>query len=60
LYINFVRGIIELLFIGTAPSGAHTEPWTYVVVSDPEVKKKAREIIEEEEYINYTKRMGKV
>lgn len=46
------------LFIGTAPSGAHTEPWTYVVISDPEVKKKVREIVEEEEHINYTKRMG--
>ncbi|KAL0274227.1 UNVERIFIED_CONTAM: hypothetical protein PYX00_006698 [Menopon gallinae] len=43
---------------GTAPSGAHTEPWTYVVVSDPEIKLKIREIIEEEERINYTRRMG--
>jgi nitroreductase len=55
-----LRAFTELLSIGTAPSGAHTEPWTYVVVSDPEVKKKVREIVEEEEYINYTKRMGKV
>jgi nitroreductase len=52
--------ITVLLSVGTAPSGAHTEPWTYVVVSDPEVKKKVREIVEEEEYTNYTKRMGKV
>lgn len=44
---------------GTAPSGAHTEPWTYVAVSDPEIKAKIREIIEEEEQINYTRRMGK-
>ncbi|GAB1294883.1 Iodotyrosine deiodinase 1 [Apodemus speciosus] len=44
---------------GTAPSGAHTEPWTFVVVKDPDVKHKIREIIEEEEEINYTKRMGK-
>ncbi|XP_008589480.1 PREDICTED: iodotyrosine dehalogenase 1 [Galeopterus variegatus] len=43
---------------GTAPSGAHTEPWTFVVVKDPDVKHKIREIIEEEEEINYTKRMG--
>jgi hypothetical protein len=28
------------------------------VISDPEVKKKVREIVEEEEHINYTKRMG--
>ena len=44
--------------IGTAPSGAHTEPWTFVVVKDPDVKHKIREIIEEEEEINYLKRMG--
>nr|XP_005552182.1 PREDICTED: iodotyrosine deiodinase 1 isoform X1 [Macaca fascicularis] len=43
---------------GTAPSGAHTEPWTFVVVKDPDVKHKIRKIIEEEEEINYMKRMG--
>lgn len=43
---------------GTSPSGAHTEPWTFVVVEDVEVKHKIREIIEEEEEINYKKRMG--
>ncbi|XP_051020608.1 iodotyrosine deiodinase 1 [Acomys russatus] len=43
---------------GTAPSGAHTEPWTFVVVKDADVKHKIREIIEEEEEINYMKRMG--
>nr|XP_023404461.1 iodotyrosine deiodinase 1 isoform X2 [Loxodonta africana] len=43
---------------GTAPSGAHTEPWTFVVVKDPEVKHRIREIIEEEEEINYRRRMG--
>jgi hypothetical protein len=56
LYIT----VTPLHHAGTAPSGAHTEPWTYVVVSDPEVKTKVREIVEEEEHINYTKRMGKV
>lgn len=55
-YINFVI----FLKIGTAPSGAHTEPWTYVVVSSPGVKQSVRKIIEEEEEINYNKRMGKV
>ncbi|XP_045355968.1 iodotyrosine deiodinase 1 isoform X2 [Leopardus geoffroyi] len=44
---------------GTAPSGAHTEPWTFVIVRDPDVKHKIREIIEEEEEINYLKRMGR-
>lgn len=44
---------------GTAPSGAHTEPWTFVVVKDPDMKHRIREIIEEEEEINYSKRMGR-
>ncbi|XP_078412763.1 iodotyrosine deiodinase [Cetorhinus maximus] len=44
---------------GTAPSGAHTEPWTFVVIQDPETKHQIRAIIEEEEEINYKKRMGK-
>ncbi|MCJ8741977.1 hypothetical protein PDJAM_G00076800 [Pangasius djambal] len=43
---------------GTAPSGAHTEPWTFVVVADAETKHKIREIVEEEEEINYKQRMG--
>ncbi|XP_027000886.2 iodotyrosine deiodinase 1 [Tachysurus fulvidraco] len=43
---------------GTAPSGAHTEPWTFVVVGDAETKHKIREIVEEEEEINYRQRMG--
>lgn len=43
---------------GTAPSGAHTEPWTFVVVSDPQTKHQIRLIVEEEEEINYKQRMG--
>ncbi|XP_052132639.1 iodotyrosine deiodinase isoform X2 [Frankliniella occidentalis] len=43
---------------GTAPSGAHTEPWTYVVVSTDDLKEQVREIVEQEELINYTQRMG--
>ncbi|NXP76641.1 IYD1 deiodinase, partial [Ramphastos sulfuratus] len=43
---------------GTSPSGAHTEPWTFVVVQDSYLKHKIREIVEEEEEINYKKRMG--
>lgn len=46
------------LYEGTSPSGAHTEPWTFVVVQDPHLKHKIREIVEEEEEINYKKRMG--
>ncbi|XP_057307275.1 iodotyrosine deiodinase-like [Hydractinia symbiolongicarpus] len=44
---------------GTAPSGAHTEPWTYVVVKSFDIKQKIKEIVEREEEINYKKRMGK-
>ncbi|XP_043909739.1 iodotyrosine deiodinase 1 [Protopterus annectens] len=54
------REVIENVIktAGTSPSGAHTEPWTFVVVQDAEMKHKIREIIEEEEEINYKKRMG--
>ncbi|XP_045479893.1 iodotyrosine deiodinase 1 [Harmonia axyridis] len=44
---------------GTAPSGAHTEPWTFVVVESMDIKREIREIIETEEETNYKKRMGK-
>jgi iodotyrosine deiodinase len=37
----------------TAPSGAHMQPWSYVVTGDPEVKRLIREAAEEEERINY-------
>lgn len=32
-----------------APSGANKQPWTFVVVTDPEVKRQIREAAEEEE-----------
>ncbi|MDQ3066799.1 MAG: nitroreductase family protein [Actinomycetota bacterium] len=43
---------------GTAPSGAHQQPWTFVVVSDPGVKARLREAAEEEERRNYSGRMS--
>ena len=43
---------------GTAPSGAHQQPWTFVVVSDPERKAKLRAAAEEEERRNYAGRMS--
>ncbi|MBL4769577.1 MAG: nitroreductase family protein [Planctomycetes bacterium] len=43
---------------GTAPSGAHKEPWTFVVVTDPAKKKAVREAAEEEERENYSGRMN--
>ena len=42
---------------GTAPSGAHQQPWTFVVVSDPEVKRRIRVAAEEEERRSYESRM---
>jgi nitroreductase len=38
---------------GTAPSGAHQQPWTFVAVSDPEVKRQIRAAAEKEEYQFY-------
>jgi iodotyrosine deiodinase len=42
---------------GTAPSGAHQQPWTFVVVSDPETKRRVREAAEAEERRSYEGRM---
>jgi nitroreductase len=42
---------------GTSPSGAHQQPWRFVVVSDPEVKRKIREAAEREERDSYERRM---
>ena len=42
----------------TAPSGAHKQPWTFCIVSSPEIKKQIREAAEKEEYENYTRRMS--
>lgn len=41
----------------TAPSGAHAQPWTFVVISDPEVKAAIREAAEAEERRSYETRM---
>ena len=41
---------------GTAPSGANLQPWHFVIISNPEVKKKIRIAAEEEEKEFYNKR----
>ena len=41
----------------TAPSGAHQQPWTFVVVSDPDLKRRIRRAAEEEERRSYESRM---
>lgn len=43
---------------GTAPSGANLQPWRFVVVKDPEIKRKIREAAEKEEYESYHGRMS--
>ena len=43
---------------GTAPSGAHKQPWTFCVVGNAELKRRIREAAEEEERINYSGRMS--
>ena len=55
------REVIEncIKAAGTAPSGANLQPWHFVVVSDPEIKKKIRIAAEEEEKEFYTKRATK-
>jgi iodotyrosine deiodinase len=41
---------------GTAPSGAHRQPWTFVAVSDPGTKAQIRAAAEEEERAFYAQR----
>jgi len=41
-----------------APSGANQQPWSFVVVSDPELKRRLREAAEAEERASYERRMS--
>ena len=43
---------------GTAPSGAHKQPWTFCLVTDPDIRSKIRKAAEEEEHRNYNGRMS--
>lgn len=56
--VKYSYSTSSFFWTGTAPSGAHTEPWTFVVVSDPVMKHQIRQIVEEEEEVNYRQRMG--
>jgi len=53
------RSLIETAIrtASTAPSGAHRQPWKFVAVSDPAIKKKIRIAAEKEEKKNYDGRM---
>ncbi|RMI19225.1 MAG: nitroreductase family protein [Calditrichaeota bacterium] len=55
------RQVIEtcLKAAGTAPNGANRQPWHFVVVSNPEVKKRIREAAEKEEWEFYHHRAPK-
>ncbi|GAA0877741.1 nitroreductase family protein [Algoriphagus jejuensis] len=53
--IEVIENVI--LTAGTAPSGAHKQPWTFCVVENPEIKRKIRVAAEEEEKISYASRM---
>lgn len=50
--------LIELAIktAGVAPSGANQQPWRFVVVSNPEIKRRIRLAAEEEERENYSGR----
>lgn len=52
------RAVVEdaLRVAGTAPSGAHRQPWTWVVVTDPDTKARLRAAAEEEERRFYAER----
>ena len=38
-----------IMTAGSAPSGANMQPWHFVIIKNPEAKKKIREAAEEEE-----------
>ncbi len=54
------NGLLEKLIVtaGTAPSGAHKQPWRFVVVTDPDLKRHIREAAEIEERDNYERRFS--
>ncbi|MDE2818530.1 MAG: nitroreductase family protein [Chloroflexota bacterium] len=47
-----------LAVAGSAPSGANQQPWTFVVVSDPALKRQIRSAAEAEEKESYQRRMS--
>jgi len=54
------EGVVEecLRAAGSAPSGANLQPWSFVVVREPSLKRRIREAAEVEEHENYEWRMG--
>ena len=56
---NVPRKLIEYAIktAGTAPSGAHLQPWTFVAISNNDLKNKIRQAAEDEEKKTYSNRM---
>ncbi len=54
--IEIIENIIKTA--GTAPSGAHKQPWKFCVVQNQEMKLKIKEAAEKEEYDSYHGRMS--
>jgi len=56
---NVPRKLIEYAIktAGTAPSGAHLQPWTFVAISNKDLKNKIRQAAEDEERKTYSDRM---
>lgn len=54
------RAVIEQIIkaAGTAPSGAHKQPWHFCAIQSQDIKLKIREAAEQEEYENYHGRMS--
>jgi len=49
---------VAIAAAGTAPSGAHMQPWTFVLVTDPALKREIRAAAEAEERETYDHRMS--
>jgi nitroreductase len=52
--IEVIRNAVQAA--ASSPSGANQQPWRFVVVSDPELKRRIREAAEAEERQNYESR----
>jgi nitroreductase len=53
------RLILDAIAVAaTAPSGAHQQPWTFVLITDPNVRARIREAAEAEERRSYEGRLG--
>jgi iodotyrosine deiodinase len=53
------QAVVDAIAVAsTAPSGAHQQPWTFVLVTDPGIREQLREAAEEEERKSYAGRLG--